>query len=105
MLSIKKKIIQPASVWKDYTISVTKVTLLTSSNFNSNCISVSQRKGRRMETEGYQTFPGYYPILELLQKLETKLHLSRTYRSEKRFLNLLGKDMEHINGFCCQGKI
>ena len=66
---------------------------------------MSWRKGRRMQTKGYQTFPGYYPTVEILEKLETKLNLSRTYRSEKRLLNLLGKDMEHINSFCCQGEI
>lgn len=54
---------------------------------------------------GHQTFRRHYPREELLEKLGTKLHLSRTYRSEKRLLNLLGKDMEHINSFCCQGKI
>lgn len=56
-----------------------------------------------METKCYQIFPGYYP--EMLEKQGTNLNLSGTYRSEKRLLDLLGKDMEHINSFCCQGKI
>lgn len=64
---------------------------------------MSGRKGRRMETKCYQTFPGYYP--DMSEKQGTNLNLSRTYRSEKRLLDLLGKDMEHINSFCCQGKI
>lgn len=63
---------QTASVSKDHTISVTQVMRLTSNNFNSNYISMSWRKGRRMETMGYQTFPGYYPTAEMLKKLETK---------------------------------
>lgn len=58
-----------------------------------------------METKGYQTFTGYYPTAGMLEKPETKISLSRTYRSEKRLLNLLGKDVEHIHSFRCQGKI
>lgn len=102
MLAIKN-VMQTVSVWKDHTISVTQVMLSTSNNINSNYILMSWRKGRRMETKCYQTSPDYNP--ERLEKQGTNLNPSRTYRSEKRLLDLLGKDMEHINSFSCQGKV